>query len=183
MPKDEDRKLRYNKYFTAYAKKYCIYVDFKTLNFKSGKIEKHWIKSDDLYFKENVLLTNHILVSARYIVHATDSLCKTDYMDQYHGKSEQFMDKDPQIVLNKLLFALTTLTIELSIEIMRKSTIDESGLTEEDNIRLNGQTRCFVCNNEFKDAKDRHKHHDHSKEKNNVVAYACQRCNQQMIDP
>ena len=183
MPKEEDRQLRYNKYFTAYAKKYCIYVDFETLNVKSGKIEKHWIKADDLDFKENILLTNHVLVSARYIVHATDSLCKTDFTDQYHGKSEQFIDNDPQVVLNKLLFALTTLTTELSIEIMRKTTIDESSLTEEDIIRLNGQTKCFVCNNEFKDAKDRHKHHDHSKEKNNIVGYACQRCNQQMTDP
>ena len=183
MPKEEDRQLRYNKYFTAYARKYCIYVDFETLNVKSGKIEKHWIKADDLDFKENVLLTNHVLVSARYIVHATDSLCKTDYVDQYHGKSEQFIDKDPQVVLNKLLFALTTLTTELSIEIMRKATIDESDLTEEDKQRLDSQTRCFVCNNNFKDPKDRHKHHDHSKEKNNVVAYACQRCNQQMTDP
>jgi len=96
--------------------------------------------------------------------------------------SEMFIDKDPQVVLNKLLFTLTTLTTELTIEIMRKETIDEKSLTEEDNARLQAQTNCFVCHNEFKDYKDKHKHHDHSKEKNNVVAYACQRCNQQMTD-
>ena len=183
IPDEKDRQLRYNKYYTAYAKKYCIYVDFETLNVKNGKIEKHWIKADDFDFKYNELLTKHVLVSARYIVHATDCFCKIDETDPYHGKSEQFIDKDPQVVLNKLLFTLTTLTTELTIEIMRKATIDEKSLTDDDKIRLESQTKCFVCHNEFKDSKDRHKHHDHSKEKNNVVAYACQRCNQQMTDP
>ena len=184
MPDEEDRQLRYNKYYTAYAKKYCIYVDFETLNVKTGKIERHWVKADDHDFKENVLLTNHVLVSARYIIYATDSLCKTDIADQYHGKSEQFVDKDPQVVLNKLLFALTTLTTELTTEILRKATIDINSMTSDDWKRIKSQTKCFVCHTEFneEDSKKIHLHHDHSKTTNNIVARACNRCNMQMTN-
>ena len=41
MPKNEDRILRYKKYYSAYAKKYCIYVDFETLNVKNGMVKRH----------------------------------------------------------------------------------------------------------------------------------------------
>ena len=40
ISKEENRQLRYNKYHTAYAKKYCICVDFETLNVKNNMIEK-----------------------------------------------------------------------------------------------------------------------------------------------
>ena len=184
IPDEKDRQLRYNKYYTAYAKKYCIYVDFETLNVKTGKIDRHWVKADDHDFKENVLLTNHVLVSARYIVYATDSICKTDFADPYHGKSEQFIDKDPQVVLNKLLFALTTLTLELTTEILRKATIDTKSMTSDDWKSIKSQTKCFVCHTEFneEDTKKIHLHHDHSKNTNNIVARACNRCNMQMTD-
>ena len=54
-------------------------------------------------------MIQHALVSARYIVHAADTICETDAADPYHDRGEHFFDKDPQVAPNNLLSALTIL--------------------------------------------------------------------------
>jgi hypothetical protein len=49
-------------------------------------------------------------------------------------------------------------------------------------VDMDKQKNCFVCGNEFKDSKDCHRHHDHKVKSNNVLGYACSRCNLQMTE-
>ena len=84
-----------------------------------------------------------------------------------------------------MLFALTTLTTELTTEILRRSTIDTNGMTTDDWNRTNSQTKCFVCHTEFSEEEKKSSpclHHDHSKTTDNVVARACNGCNLDMTD-
>ena len=96
----------------------------------------------------------------------------------------QLIDEDPQVVLNKLLIALTSLTEELTAEINKKAEIDRNSITSDDWNTIQSQNKCFVCHNQFKeeDSKKIHLHHDHSKATKNIVARACNRCNLQMTD-
>ena len=89
------------------------------------------------------------------------------------GKSFEFKGRDHKTVLQAFIKSLIDTCKELNIELNAKIDMN---LSSQEKQKLNQQTKCFVCSNSFKDSKDRHLHHDHKIEKNNVIAYACQRC-------
>ncbi len=54
--------------------------------------------------------------------------------------------------------------------------------SRDQKIELNKQTHCFVCNESFGKKKkgDRRLHHDYRQGENNIIGYACVRCNLSM---
>ena len=57
--------------------------------------------------------------------------------------------------------------------------IDMSDANEE---YFKQQKKCELCSGRFKDKSDKHRHHDHSLEKNNFIGAYCARCNLQCSD-
>ena len=172
-----DRELKYKHYYTAYAKEFIIYADFEAIN---KKLIQDFVDTDEFNFENNKQITQHEIIAARYLIMVNDSHLNPREDHPMFGKSYEFKGRDDKTVLQAFIKSLIDTCNELSKELNAK--IDYSNLSNEEKHKLNQQTKCFVCGNTFKDYKDKHLHHDHQIEKNNVIAYACQRCNTQMTE-
>lgn len=123
------------------------------------------------------------------------------------GKTFLFKGRDPKTVLRAYLKSLKETCDTLNKELDQSNKIDYGQYMREKD-ELNKQTHCFVCEESFEEIKlkmeikaqekqtlkktgskyfkqttvDRHLHHDHKKANNNIIGYACQRCNMQMTE-
>ena len=123
------------------------------------------------------------------------------------GKAFIFKGRDPKSVLRAYLKSLKETCDTLNKELNESNKIDYRQYLKEKN-ELNKQTYCFVCKESFEEIKlkmkmkaqekktlkksdskyfkqnivEKHLHHDHKREKDNIISYACQRCNMQMTE-
>jgi len=128
----------------------------------------------------------HEIVSAQYIVVVNDSLLNFREDHPMFGKTFLFKGSNQKAVLRDFIKSLRETCDTLNKEMDTQSGID-GNIPYKDLIKLRKQTHCFVCKEPLEvglgmTGSNRHLHHDHKQEKNNVIAYACSRCNMQMTE-
>ena len=97
------------------------------------------------------------------------------------GKTFLFKGSNQKAVLRDFIKNLRETCDTLNKEMDTQYGID-GNIPYKELIMIKKQTHCFVCKESFKDDKDRHLHHDHKQEKDNIIAYPCGRCNMQMTE-
>lgn len=200
-----DNKLVYTHHYTAYCKDFVIYSDFEAINKKL--VDKDFVEVDEFDFNHNENITEHEVVSAQYLVLVNDSKLNLQEDHSMFGKSFLFKGSNPKAVLRAYLKSLKESCDTLNKELEFYSKIDYEQYYKQ-RAELNKQTHCFVCKENFEEIKlkmemkalekktlkndgskyfkknivEKHLHHDHKQEKDNIIGYACQRCNMQMTE-
>ena len=200
-----DRELKYTHHYSAYCKDFIIYSDFEAINKKL--VDKDYAEVDEFDFDHNENITEHEIVSAQYLVLVNDSKLNLRKEHPMFGKTFLFKGRDPKSVLRAYLKSLKETCDTLNKELNESNKIDYGQYLREKN-ELNKQTHCLVCKESFEEIKlkmemkgqkkqalkksdskyfiknsvEKHLHHDHEREKNNIIGYACQRCNMQMTE-
>ena len=194
----DDKKLGYTHHYTAYCKDYIIYSDFEPINKKL--VDKDFIEVDEFSFDHNEKITEHEVVAAQYIVIVNASKLNLREDHPMFIKTFLFKGRNPRSVLRDYLKSLKETCDTLNNELFESNKIDYEQYLREKN-DLNQQTHCFVCKENFEEIKlrmkmkaqekqalkktdskyfkkntaEKHLHHDHKLEKDNVIGYACQR--------
>jgi len=185
-----DRELKYEHYYTAYCKDYVFICDLEAINKKirdeksegyNREVDKNFTEVDEFDFKHNEKIAEHEVVSAMFIVIANDSKLNLNESHDLFGKTFMFKGRNSREVLREFMRGLKNVSDVLNRELEVNYSIDRIQLINQmDEIKT--QTECFVCGKEFFGEKDVHLHHDHKREKNNIIGRACARCNLSMTE-
>ena len=176
--------MKYKEHHTAYCKDFMIYADFEAIN--RNLTSQAFVEVEEFNFLENKNVTVHEIVSAQYIVVVNDS--KLNFREDHpmFGETSLFKGSNQKAVLRDFIKSLRETCDTLNKEMDTQYGID-GNIPYKDLIKLRKQTHCFVCKEPLDVGlgmtdSNRHLHHDHEQEKNNVIAYTCSRCNMQMTE-
>ena len=148
---------------------------------------KRKMRMEDLY-TQNTQITKHEVVSACFVAILNDVILndvpETDKFHKYHGKPFMFKGEDETEVIKQFVAKMVQIKNELDPKDINYE-IDRDSLTLEQQQLLANQTHCLLsCGTPLKSKykNNSHLHHDHLRPYNNVIGYACKRCNLQMTE-